>query len=111
MWLELGRRVSIIMLIVAVATGFTAPIVQANSHRGQIVATVIMSADHLAGCAHDGCPIEQGTDMHGTCFAPCAGVSVLSTAAAMVYLPAAVERTLTPAQGAKQVPCISVPCS
>jgi len=84
-----------IMLIVAVATGFAVPTVQANWNHGQMVATATMSADHLAGCAHDGCPIDQGADMHGTCFAPCAGVSVLPPTTAMVYLTVARD-VLTP---------------
>ena len=85
-----------IMLIVAVATGFAVPAVQAGSHLSPMATAITMSADNLAGCAHDGCPIDQGADMHGTCFAPCAGVSTLPAATAMVHLPVARDG-LTPA--------------
>jgi hypothetical protein len=95
MWLELARRISMIMLIVAIATGFSVPAVQAQSHHGQTVASVAMSADSLAGCAHDGCPIDQKADMHGACFAPCAGVSVLSPPTTISYL-AVAQDVLTP---------------
>jgi hypothetical protein len=86
MWLELGRRISMIMLIVAVATGLSAPVFPAEPHHGQRVATVAMSADNLATCAHRGCPLEQRADMHGSCFAACAGVSIVpSPTAAILY--------------------------
>jgi hypothetical protein len=86
MWLELGRRVSMIMLIVAFATGISVPTVKAQSHHGQMIASMTMSADHLANCAQDGkCPIDQNTDMHGTCFATGAGVSALSATTAIYY--------------------------
>ena len=95
MWLELGRRIAMTMLIVAIATGFSVPALQAQSHHGQMVATVAMGANNLADCAHDGCPIDQKADMHGACFAPCAGVSVLSTTATISYLTVA-QDVLTP---------------
>jgi len=85
-----------IALIVAVATGFAVPAAQAGSHHAQTVAGVAMSADDLAGCAHDGCPVDQNAAMHATCFAACAGVSILSPAAAIVYLSVARD-VLTPA--------------
>lgn len=83
-----------ILLVVAVATGFAVPTVQSGTHHGPMAATVTMSAD-LAGCAHDGCPIDQGADMHGNCFAPCAGVTALPPATAMVHLSVALD-VLTP---------------
>jgi hypothetical protein len=96
MWLELGRRIAMIVLIVAIATGFSVPAVQAQSHHGQMVASVAMGADKLAGCAHDGCPIDQKADMQGACFAPCAGVSALSPMTTIPYL-AVARDVLTPA--------------
>lgn len=84
-----------ILLIVAVATGFAVPTVQAGSHLSPMAMAITMSADNLAGCAHNGCPIDQGADMHGTCFAPCAGVTALPPATAMVYL-AVTRDILTP---------------
>jgi hypothetical protein len=95
MWFELGRRISMILLIVAVATGFAVPTVKAGTHHSPMVTGITMSADNPAGCTHEGCPIDHGSDMHGTCFAPCAGATVLPPATAMVHL--AVERdVLTP---------------
>lgn len=86
MWFELGRRISMIMFIVAFATGISVPAIQAQSHHGQMVAPMTMSADHLANCAHDGkCPIDHNADMHGTCFATGTGVSALSATAAIYY--------------------------
>ena len=85
MWLELGRRISMIMLVVAFATGLSVPSVQAHSHHNQMLAPMTMSADHLADCAQDGkCPIDKNTGMHGTCFGTGTGVSALS-ATAVVY--------------------------
>jgi hypothetical protein len=95
MWLELARRISMIMLIVAIATGFSVPALQAQSHHGQMVASVAMSADNPAGCAHNGCPIDQKADMQGACFAPCPGVSVLPPATTISYLSVALD-VLTP---------------
>jgi hypothetical protein len=84
MWLELGRRLSMIMLVVAFATGLTVPAVQAHSHHDQMLSLMTMSVDHLANCAQDGkCPIDQNTDMHGTCFASGTGVSALSATVAI----------------------------
>jgi hypothetical protein len=95
MWLELGRRILMIALIVAVATGFAMPAAQAGSHHAQAVAGVAMSADNLAGCTHDGCPVDQHAAMHATCFTACAGVSILSPPAAIVYFSVARD-VLTP---------------
>jgi hypothetical protein len=95
MWLELARRIAMIMLIVAIVTGFSVPGIQAQSHHGQMVASVAMGAHNPAGCAHDGCPIDQKADMQGTCFAPCAGVSVLSPTSTISYLSVA-QDVLTP---------------
>jgi hypothetical protein len=95
MWLELGRRILMVALIVAVATGFAMPAAQAGSHHAQAVAGVAMSADDLAGCTHDGCPVDQHAAMHATCFTACAGVSVLSPPAAIVYFSVARD-VLTP---------------
>ena len=95
MWLELARRIAMIMLIVAIATGFSVPAVQAQSHHGQMAASVAMSADNPAGCAHSGCPIDQKADMQGACFAPCLGVSVLPPTTTISYLSVA-QDVLTP---------------
>jgi hypothetical protein len=75
MWLELARRLSLILLIVAVATGLGVPVVHAGPQHDRT--TVAMSAD--AGCVHDGCPIDQNAAAHTNCFATCAGVSLLSS--------------------------------
>jgi hypothetical protein len=95
MVLELGRRISMIVLIVAIATGFAVPVAPAGSHHAQTVASLAMSADDLAGCAHDGCPVDQHAAMHAACFTACAGVSVLSPPAATVYFSNA-RAVLTP---------------
>lgn len=95
MWLELGRRISMIMLIVVFATGFSVPTVQAQSHHGQMVASVAMSMDDHGNCVHDGCPIDQHSDMHGTCFASGTGVTALSTTAAIYHYSVAKD-VLTP---------------
>jgi hypothetical protein len=86
MWLELGRRITMIMLIVAVATGLGVPAAHAELHHGQVIATAATSTDNFGTCAHDGCGSNQQADMQGTCFAPCAGVTALSTAAAIFHL-------------------------
>jgi hypothetical protein len=108
MFLELGRRISMILLIVAVATGFAVPAAHAATHHSQMAVTAIITMDHAADCAHEGCPIDQNVDMHGTCFAPCAGVTALPPATAMAYLtvardvfmpsldPAMVDRNVAP---------------
>jgi hypothetical protein len=67
-----------IMLIVAIATGVGVPAAQAELHHGQVIASAAMSTNDFGTCAHDGCGINQQADMQGTCFAPCAGVTVLS---------------------------------
>jgi hypothetical protein len=88
MWLELARRLTMIVLIVAISTGFAAPMAQVGSHHGQVIATMAMGTGGSGACAHAGCGIAQQADMQGTCFAPCAGVTVLSTAAPMSYFAA-----------------------
>ena len=83
MWRELGRQVAMIVLVVAVATGFAMPVAPAGSHHGQTAVSLALGADHPAGCAHDGgCPADQNAPMQGTCFAACAGVTVLPPAVA-----------------------------
>jgi len=92
-----------IMLIVAFATGISVPTVQAHSHHGQMIAHMTMSADHLANCAQDGkCPIDQNTDMHGTCFATGTGVSALSATAAIYHFSVAKD-VLKPSFGRTMV--------
>ncbi len=101
MWLELARRITMIMLIVAVATGVAVPAAHAEMHHGQVVATAAMSTDSGGTCAHDGCGIIQQADMQGTCFAPCAGVTALSATGAIFHftpgravLPPALDRAM-----------------
>ena len=86
MWLELGRRISMIMLVVAFATGLSMPTVHAQSHHSQMIATVAMSADNHGDCAQDQYPLDHRADMQGTCCAASAGVSVLSQTTAIFYL-------------------------
>ena len=86
MWLELGRRIAMIMLIVAFATSVAMPAVQAQTHHSQMIATVAMSADNHDDCAQDQCPLDHRADMQGTCCAASAGVSVLSQTTAIFYL-------------------------
>jgi hypothetical protein len=95
MWLELARRLTMIVLIVAISTGFAAPMAQAGSHHGQAIATMAMGSDGAGDCAHAGCGIAQQADMQGNCFAPCAGVTALSTVAPISYF-AAGHDVLTP---------------
>lgn len=85
MWLELSRRISIIMLMVAFATSLAVPAIPAEAHHSQMVATVSMSMDDHGACAHDGCPIDQQADTHGTCFASGTAASVLAPTTAIFY--------------------------
>ena len=73
-----------IVLIVAIATGLACPSRKPESHHAQMVASVAMGADD-SDCAHDGCPVDQHAAMHAACFTTCAGVSILSPPAAIVY--------------------------
>ena len=82
---ELGRRLAMIVLVVAVATGFAAPVSFAGPHHDQTVVSLAMNMGHSAGCAHDGCPAEQNSAAQGTCFSACAGITVLPPAMATVY--------------------------
>ncbi len=84
-----------IMLIVAVATGFAVPVAQAMPAHGPMMATVAMNMDGLGTCAHDGCPLDQNVDMHGSCFVACGGVSVLPPVAAIFHY-AAAQAVLAP---------------
>jgi hypothetical protein len=95
MWRELGRRVAVIVLIVAVATGFAVPATFAGPHHDQTAISVAIGAGHSAGCAHDGCPIDQNAATQGACFSACAGVTVLPAAPATVCR-AVVYDILTP---------------
>ena len=85
MWLEFGRRITMIILIVAVATGLGVPAVHAEIHHGQLIATAAISMDNSGTCAHEGCGSTQQADMQGTCFAPCIGVSVLPATATIIH--------------------------
>jgi hypothetical protein len=91
---ELGRRISMIVLIVAIATGLSVPVAPAGPHHPQMVASLAMGADH-SDCTHDGCPVDQHAATHATCFTACAGVSVLPPPAAVVDLSLARD-VLTP---------------
>ncbi len=77
-----------IMLVAAIATGpFFLHAVQAAAQPGQALAAGAMSmSDGLATGTHLGCPFDQKANLHGSCFAACAGVSVLpSPTAAVLY--------------------------
>ena len=56
---ELGRRLAMIVLVVAVATGVTVPVSFAGPHHDQTVISLAMDMGHPAGCAHGGCPVDQ----------------------------------------------------
>jgi hypothetical protein len=86
MWLELGRRITMIMLMVAVATGVVMPAVHAELHHGQVIMSAAISTDNGGTCTHDGCGPSPLADMQGTCFAPCAGVTALSATTAKFQL-------------------------
>ncbi len=89
MWLELRRRISMIMLIVAFATSLAMPAIPAGPHHSQLVTTVAMSMGNHTTCAPDGCPIDQQANMNGTCLASGTGAGVLSPATAIFYFTAA----------------------
>lgn len=76
MWLELGRRIATIMLIVAVATGFAVPVTQAGSqHHGQFFIGISTSMNSLASCKHGTCLVGQNAESHANCSVSCTGVS------------------------------------
>ena len=77
-----------IMLVAAVATGpFFLHAAQAAAQPGQVLAAGAMSMDDdLATGTPHGCPFDQKANLHGSCFAACAAVSVLpSPTAAIPY--------------------------
>ncbi len=85
MWRALARQIATIVLIVAVATGFAVPMPQAAPHHGPVVVTAGMSMDG-SPCAHDdGCPLDQGADMHSACSISCSGVTVLAPPPVIAY--------------------------
>lgn len=85
MWRELGHRLAMILLAVAIATGFAVPASFAGPHHDQAAISLAMNMGHPAGCAHEGCPVEQNSTMQDTCFAACAGVTVLPPMPAAVF--------------------------
>jgi hypothetical protein len=86
MWFELGRGSAMILLMAAIATGLFLHAVQAAPQHGQVLAAAAVSMDNaLAIGAHDGCSSNQKASFHGSCFAACAGVSVLPSPAALLY--------------------------
>ena len=85
MWRDLGRRLAMIVLLVAVATGFAVPAYFAGPHHNQAAIGLTMDIAHPSGCVHDGCPVDQNTAMQDTCFAACAGVTVLPPIPTAVY--------------------------
>jgi len=82
---ELECRLAMIVLVVAIATGFAVPATFAGPHHDQTAISLAMHMGHPAGCTHDGCPADQNTATQGTCFSACAGVTVLPPVAAIVY--------------------------
>lgn len=96
MWLGLGRRIAMIVLVVTFATGLVMPAVHAGSDpHGRMAASVVTSVDHHSTCPSKGCPIDQRADMHGTCFAAGAGASALPSPMVLVHFVAA-QDVLTP---------------
>ena len=77
-----------IMLVAAIATGlFFLHAVQAAPQPGQALQAAAMSMDdgRATGTPH-GCPFDQKANLHGSCFAACATVSVLPLpTAAILY--------------------------
>ena len=94
---ELGRRLAMIVLIVAVATGVAVPVSFAGSHHDKTAVSLALGMGHPAGCVHDGCPADQNTTAQGTCFSACAGVTVLPPVTATVYHAIAYD-VMTPAR-------------
>jgi len=82
---ELGRRIAMIVLIGAVATGVAVPVSFAGPHHDRSAVSLAMGMGDPAGCAHEGCPAEQNSVAQGTCFSACAGVTVLPPVAVSVY--------------------------
>ena len=77
-----------ILLVAAVATGpFFLHVVPAAAQPGQALVTGAMSMDDdLATGTSHGCPFDQKANLHGSCFAACAAVSVLQLpTAAILY--------------------------
>ncbi len=77
-----------ILLIAAIATGlFFLDAAQAAPQHGQPFAAAVGMDDGLATGTHLGCSFDQKANLHGSCFAACAGVNVLRlpTAAILCY--------------------------
>jgi len=77
MWLELARRVSVIVLSVALATGFMAHAAQSHPHHGQVTTSAAIAGDQFSTGMTGGCPADQTVNVQVTCFATCAGVGAL----------------------------------
>jgi hypothetical protein len=101
MRLELSRRLSLILLIVAVAIGAGVPAMQAGASHDQTV--VAMSADAASGCAHESCPLDQNSATHANCFATCAGVTLLSPPAVGIVHFAIVRGIMLPSHDGAMV--------
>ena len=94
---ELGRRLAMIVLVVAVATGVAVPVSFAGPHHDRAAISLAMGMGHPIGCAHDGCPADQNSAAQGACFSACAGVTVLPPVTATVYRAIAYD-VMTPAR-------------
>jgi hypothetical protein len=83
-WRELGHRLAMIVVVVAVATGIAVP-ASAGLHHDQTSVSVAMGAGHPAACVHDGCPTDQNSATQGACFSACAGITALPSVVATIY--------------------------
>jgi hypothetical protein len=108
MWLELARRLSLTLLIVAVAAGFAVPAAYAGSHHHQAVASMASADNFRGGCTHESCPIGPSGDMHGICIVSASGVDALAPATGILYFASAPE-VLTPSFDRALVECTIPP--
>ena len=86
MWLELARRISVIVFIVAFATNSVVSAVQAHSHHTESLATVAMSTDDDGDCTYDKYHPAHQLDIQKMCCSAGAGVSVVLPASIGLYL-------------------------
>ena len=77
MWLELARRFVMIVLSVAIATGFMAHAAQSKPYHDQVAAFATIAGNHLTTGARDGCAGDQNVKVQVACFVTCGAVGAL----------------------------------
>ncbi len=94
MWFELGRRIWVMIVIVAFATASVVPVAQAHPQHTQLVTNLSSSVDQ-GNCDHNGYPASHQSGTQSTCCTAPSNAAVTLPSGLKLYF-SIVQEILTP---------------